>query len=115
MQQTSAGRAQVTFNVVQEGYPPVHRAQTSNYGERPVANAFSSRNHFHGGLQLRAFEASSLRNVNLAEELAGWAVTANAVLVRIAPADGAPDIAVGVRSHTVSNTRFGHLGKNLAV
>src|SRR5262249_2633800 len=57
----------------------------------------------------------SLRDVDLAEQLAGWVVAADAVLVRIAPAHRAPDIALGIGAHAVGNAGFGHLGKHFAV
>ena len=53
--------------------------------------------------------------MNFAEQLAEWAVAADAVLVRIAPAHGAPNIAFRIRSHAVGDAWFGHLGKHLAV
>src|SRR5690242_5636658 len=42
-----------------------------------------------------------LRNVDLAEQLASGRVTAHAVLVRIAPADRAPDISLAVGAHAI--------------
>src|SRR5689334_10660965 len=55
------------------------------------------------------------RNVDLADQLARRRVAANAVLTRIAPADGAPDAPVAIGTHPVGDARLWHLGKHLAI
>src|SRR5262249_41925188 len=56
-----------------------------------------------------------LRYVNFAEQFAASGVAAHAVLVRIAPADGAPDAAVAVGAQSIGDARLRHLRKDLAV
>src|SRR5438445_10890982 len=53
--------------------------------------------------------------VDLADQIAGRGIAANAVLVRIAPADGAPNAAVPVGAQSISNARLRHFRKDLAV
>src|SRR5438094_874568 len=61
----------------------------------------------------------SIRNrfgdVDLAEQIAVRRVAAHAVLVRIAPADGAPDTAVTIAAQPVGNAGLGHLREDLAI
>src|ERR1700730_17300043 len=57
----------------------------------------------------------SFRYVDLAEQIAVTRVGAHAVLVRIAPAHGAPNIPVGVSAHPVGDAGLGHFRKDLAV
>jgi hypothetical protein len=53
--------------------------------------------------------------VDLAEQISVRSVAAHAVLVRIAPTNGAPDAAVAVATHAVDDARLGHFREDLAV
>src|SRR6266851_3606070 len=69
-------------------------------------------------VSLHAAEAQvcdRFRNVDLAQEIAAWRVAAHTVLVRVAPAHGAPDTPLGVGAHPVGDAGLGHFRKDLAV
>ena len=51
--------------------------------------------------------------MDFAEQIAGRVVAANAVVVRIAPAAGAPDIAGCVSAHAVGDVGLWHFGNTL--
>jgi hypothetical protein len=53
--------------------------------------------------------------MDLAEQIAGGIIATNAVLARIAPTKGAPDVAGGVRAHPVGDAGLGHFREDLAV
>src|SRR5215471_10784420 len=53
--------------------------------------------------------------VDLAEQIAVSSVAAHAILLRIAPTDGAPYTPGGVGAHPVGNAGLGHFRKDLAV
>src|SRR6266481_5060023 len=66
-------------------------------------------------LTAEAQVGDSFRYVDLAEQIAVRSVAAHAVLVRIAPTDGAPYTPGGVTSHPVGNAGLGHFRKDFAV
>src|SRR3954452_17046095 len=53
------------------------------------------------------------RYVDFSEQIAVVRVAAHAVLVRVAPAHGAPDAPFGVTAHPVGNAGLGHVCKDL--
>src|SRR3954451_728776 len=55
------------------------------------------------------------RYVDFSKEIAVARVTAHAVLVRVAPTDGAPDAPFGVTAHPIGNAGLGHVCEDLAV
>ena len=59
--------------------------------------------------------APGLRQVDLAKQLASRGIAANAILVRIAPADGAPDAAIPIGAHSIGDARPLYFRKHLAV
>src|SRR6266567_435902 len=58
---------------------------------------------------------AGLRQVDLADQLAGRRVTAHAVLLGIGPAHAAPDIAVDIGAHAVGESGREILGEHLVV
>src|SRR5882757_4621097 len=66
-------------------------------------------------LAAEAEVGDGFRDVDLAEQIAVRRVAAHAVLVRIAPADRAPDTPFAIAAHPVGNAGLGHFRKDLAV
>src|SRR5205085_3033316 len=58
---------------------------------------------------------ASLRQVDLAEQIARRAIAAHTVLLRVGPAHAAPHVAVNIAAHSVGNARRKTLGEDLAV
>src|SRR6266850_5256245 len=103
---------------------------------RYVRPAFRSRSWLHGALRTRvdciergraadvksialltaeAQVGDSFRYVDLAEQIAVRSIAAHAVLVRIAPAHGAPDPPIGVTARPIGNAGLGHFREDFAV
>src|SRR3954452_6632242 len=66
-------------------------------------------------LTAEAQVGDSFRYVDLAEQIAVRSVAPHAVLVRIAPTDGAPKAPGGVATQPVGNAGLGHVRKDFAV
>ena len=66
-------------------------------------------------LTAEAHVGDSFRYVDFAKQITVRSVAAHAVLIRIAPAHGAPDTPLGIAADPIGNTGLGHIGKYLAV